>query len=130
MKPVSPWNTNSSSSKSEIQRFTLELAGSRQSCDRFCDGLKKGLRSGVKQLDRLRGVVRECYSEYFLVGPSGKSKDATKKEEGAREPPDAGLGMLFRYPGDPRKLRDRSKMRLWAEYLRGLFYVDNIFVVS
>jgi TBC1 domain family member 8/9 len=26
--------------------------------------------------------------------------------------------MLFRYPGDPKKLRDRAKMRLWAEYLR------------
>lgn len=33
-------------------------------------------------------------------------------------PPDAGLGMLFRYPGDPKKLRDRAKMRLWAEFLR------------
>lgn len=33
-------------------------------------------------------------------------------------PPDAGLGMLFRYPGDAKKLRDRAKMRLWAEYLR------------
>lgn len=26
--------------------------------------------------------------------------------------------MVFRYPGDPKKLRDRAKMRLWAEYLR------------
>lgn len=26
--------------------------------------------------------------------------------------------MLFRYPGDPKKLRDRAKMRLWGEYLR------------
>lgn len=26
--------------------------------------------------------------------------------------------MLFKYPGDPKKLRDRAKMRLWAEYLR------------
>ncbi|KAI5281267.1 hypothetical protein KEM52_003926 [Ascosphaera acerosa] len=26
--------------------------------------------------------------------------------------------MLFRYPGDARKLRDRSKMRLWGEYFR------------
>lgn len=26
--------------------------------------------------------------------------------------------MLFRYPGDAKKLRDRAKMRLWAEYLR------------
>ena len=26
--------------------------------------------------------------------------------------------MTFKYPGDPKKLRDRAKMRLWAEYLR------------
>ncbi|KAK6818862.1 GTPase-activating protein [Apiospora arundinis] len=26
--------------------------------------------------------------------------------------------MMFKYPGDPKKLRDRAKMRLWAEYLR------------
>lgn len=32
--------------------------------------------------------------------------------------PDAGLGMVFRYPGNAQKLRDRSKMRLWGEYFR------------
>ena len=52
-------------------------------------------------------MVSECYSEHLLSSDSKKS-----------DPPDAGLGMLFKYPGDARKLRDRSKMRLWAEYLR------------
>ncbi len=52
--------------------------------------------------------MAECYSE-FLLRPEDK-KDAP--------PSDAGLGMRFRYPGDPKKLRDRAKMRLWAEYLR------------
>jgi len=52
--------------------------------------------------------VAECYSEYLLR--TEDKKNIT--------PPDAGLGMLFRYPGDAKKLRDRAKMRLWAEYLR------------
>jgi len=52
--------------------------------------------------------VAECYSEYLL----------RPEEKKTINPPDAGLGMLFRYPGDPKKLRDRAKMRLWAEYLR------------
>lgn len=26
-------------------------------------------------------------------------------------------GMIFRYPGDPRKLREKSKMKLWKDYL-------------
>ncbi|KAK3365198.1 hypothetical protein B0T24DRAFT_560950 [Lasiosphaeria ovina] len=90
------------------QRITIQLAGTRVACERFCDGLKKGLRAGVGNVGRLKKVVSECYSEYLL-----RTED--KKND---TPPDAGLGMLFRYPGDPKKLRDRAKMRLWAEYLR------------
>lgn len=90
------------------QRITITLAGSRQACERFCDGLKKGLRAGVGNVSKLKKVVGECYSEYLLRAEGDKDKT----------PPDAGLGMVFRYPGDPKKLRDRAKMRLWAEYLR------------
>lgn len=90
------------------QRITIHLAGSRQACERFCDGLKKGLRLAVGNVGKLKKVVSECYSEY-LLRPEDKKND---------NPPDAGLGMIFRYPGDPKKLRDRAKMRLWAEYLR------------
>ena len=56
----------------------------------------------------MKRVVSECFSEYLLQGDGKRSGDA----------PDAGLGTIFRYPGDARKLRDRSKMRLWGEYLR------------
>ncbi|KAF9879630.1 TBC domain-containing protein [Colletotrichum karsti] len=90
------------------QRITIHLAGTRQGCERFCDGLKKGLRAGVGNVTKYKKVTSECYSEYLLR--SDDKKNAS--------PPDAGLGMLFRYPGDPKKLRDRAKMRLWAEYLR------------
>ncbi|KAK1833111.1 GTPase-activating protein GYP2 [Podospora conica] len=90
------------------QRITLQLAGTRQACERFCDGLKKGLRAGVGNVGRLKKVVAECYSEYLLRPEDQKNAN----------PPDAGLGMMFRYPGDAKKLRDRAKMRLWAEYLR------------
>ncbi|KAF5017363.1 hypothetical protein F66182_10714 [Fusarium sp. NRRL 66182] len=90
------------------QRITLHLAGTRQACERFCDGLKKGLRAGVGNVAKLRRCVAECYSEHLLRTEDKKNVP----------PPDAGLGMLFRYPGDPKKLRDRAKMRLWAEYLR------------
>ena len=112
-----------------VQRITLQLAGSRQACDRFCDGLKKGLRNGVKQLEHLKSVVAECYSEYLLSNGSSKSKKGTEKPNVAKEPPDAGLGMLFRYPGDPRKLRNSNKMRLWGEYLRGAHLVVNLLIV-
>lgn len=100
------------------QRFTIELAGSRQACERFCDGLKKGLRECMKEIENLRIVVADCYSEYLLSGAKTRGQDENNPSE-TRQPPDAGLGMVFRYPGDARKLRDRSKMRLWAEYFRG-----------
>lgn len=86
----------------------MQLAGSRQACERFCDGLKKGLRAAVGNVAKLRSVVAENYSEHLLRPDDQKDRPS----------PDAGLGLLFRYPGDPKKLRDRAKMRLWAEYLR------------
>lgn len=112
---ITTWNgisNNASNDASKTpayqQKITIQLAGSRQACERFCDGLKRGLKSGVGEVGKLKRVVSECYSEYLLQGDGKKSGD----------PPDAGLGMVFRYPGDARKLRDRSKMRLWGEYLR------------
>lgn len=90
------------------QRIIIHLAGSRQACERFCDGLKRGLRAAVGSVGKLRRVVGENYSEYLLRSDERKNIP----------PPDAGLGMIFKYPGDPKKLRDRAKMRLWAEYLR------------
>ncbi|KAI9743804.1 MAG: hypothetical protein M1818_002538 [Claussenomyces sp. TS43310] len=110
---ITTWNGLSTNSTNDgiktappQQKITIQLAASRPACERFCDGLKRGLRSGVGEVGKLKRVVSECYSEYFI--PIEKPEN----------PPDAGLGMIFRYPGDPKKLRDRSKMRLWGEYLR------------
>lgn len=98
------------------ERITLQFVGMRNTCEAFCDRLKRGLRTQMGEVRNLRLLVDSCYSEY-LLGEVGREEVGGKRKE--REPPDAGLGMLFKYPGDARKLRDRSKMRLWAEYLRG-----------
>ncbi|KAI5289109.1 hypothetical protein KEM54_004397 [Ascosphaera aggregata] len=98
------------------QKFTLHLDGSRQACEQFCDILKKGLRESMRDIEKLRIVVSGVHSEYLLSNSGRVKGDVT--QEPSREPPDTGLGMLFRYPGDARKLRDRSKMRLWGEYFR------------
>lgn len=129
---ITLWNGNSDAVTKDgkpslpVHKIVLHLDGSRHQCDRFCDGLKKGLREAIKDLEKLKSVVQECYSEYLLAS-GGKSSSPEKQPEEnqkaesseARQPPDAGLGMIFKYPGDARKLRDRSKMRLWGEYLRG-----------
>lgn len=93
----------------KLQKLTIQLLGSQQQCERFCDGLKRGLRSGMKDVENLKKVISLSYSEYHL---------ADDKVAATMEAPDTGLGCLFKYPGDARKLRDKAKMRLWKEYLR------------
>lgn len=119
---ITTWNGSALSGKqtspANAQKFTVQLAGSRLACERFCDGLKKGLKDGIKEMESMRSVVAQCYSEY-LLSPERVTKDESTQSNGNKNPPDAGLGMVFRYPGDAKKLRDRSKMRLWGEYFRG-----------
>ncbi|KAK1816822.1 GTPase activating protein (GAP) [Friedmanniomyces endolithicus] len=102
-------------------KLTVQLEGSRLQCERFCDGLKKGLRQGIKEVDQMRSVAADCYSEFFLHSDfdveTGKVREGVEGGE-ARRAPDTGLGSLFRYPGNSRRLRDRSKMRLWYEYMK------------
>ncbi|KAI9676083.1 MAG: hypothetical protein M1817_000826 [Caeruleum heppii] len=114
---ITPWNGVSNAKGVPQQKLTVQLIGSRPACERFCDGLKRGLRDGVKEVEKMKEVVAQCYSEYLLAGDPKRAKDSGTGLK-PREAPDAGLGMVFRYPGDARKLRDRSKMRLWGEYLR------------
>ena len=121
---ITTWNgftalSGPSGSPTEAQRFTIQLAGSRSASERFCDGLRKGLRDGVKEVENLKAVVAECYSEHLLSGNHKSERNGADAITRVKDPPDVGLGMLFRYPGDAKKLRDRSKMRLWGEYLRG-----------
>lgn len=121
---ITTWNGTSSPSgggadgKTPTRKFTLELVSSRQACERFCDGLKRGLRQGMKEVSNLRTISQQCYSEYLLATDGPKNAKALDADGNEMQPPDAGLGTLFKYPGDARKLRDKSKMRLWHEYLR------------
>lgn len=117
---ITTWNgiPDSKTKTPAGQKLTIQLAGSRQACERFCDGLKKGLREGVKAVDTLRKVAVTSYSEYLLTADED-SKAAGSDKQG-REHPDTGLGLTFKYPGNARKLRDATKIRLWREYLRGM----------
>lgn len=120
---ITTWNgTPDSKSKNATpsgQKLTIQLAGSRQQCERFCDALKKGLREGVKEVENLRAVVAQAYSDYLLSDDGDEKKAGVDETKKGREHPDTGLGLVFRYPGNARKLRDATKIRLWKEYLRG-----------
>lgn len=94
----------------------------------------------------LKVFANGCYSETLIqetledskaagssavIEPATAEKDQKKDKEGAEADPSlidalppapsyhAGLGARFKYPGDPRKLREKSKMKLWKDYLRG-----------
>jgi hypothetical protein len=118
---ITTWNgiPDSKSKTPAGQKLTIQLAGSRQACERFCDGLKKGLREGVKGVETLRKVAATSYSEYLLTADD-EDKSAGGDGKQGREHPDTGLGLTFKYPGNARKLRDATKIRLWREYLRGM----------
>lgn len=121
---ITTWNgftalSGKQGKSSDAQRVTVQLAASRQASERFCDGLKRGLREGVKEVENYKAVIGECYSEYLLSGSNRAEREAALSSNGVGEPPDAGLGMVFRYPGDAKKMREQSKMRLWREYLKG-----------
>lgn len=132
-------------------KLVIQLAGSRAQCERFCDGLKKGLREGMREVEVMRTVLGGCYSEFMLAAEAKRRaklrKDSQAGGEKVKEeklvdagdegddgdtlkPPDSGLGSIFKYPGDPRKLRDKGKMRLWYEYLRGMVVLYYALVAS
>ena len=113
---MTTWN-GFNDAKLPPRKLTLDLVGSQQQCDRFCDGLKRGLRAGMKEMGNLRAVSQQCYSEYLLATIGGKDSKTDEPAESELKAPDVGLGTIFRYPGDARKLRDKSKMRLWREYM-------------
>ncbi|ANB13205.1 Mdr1p [Sugiyamaella lignohabitans] len=113
--------------------ITIQFVGLRSHCEGFCKVLKDNLRSNLPLIKQLRPYLHSFFSEYLVVnhtedvvptdsnsGDGGKqigivSGKSVPKVKSVPEPPQ-GLGHLFRYPGDSRKLRDKSKMRLWLEY--------------
>lgn len=111
-------NSEKPSSGLPVRKLILNLDGSRQAAERFCDHLKKCLRESMRELDSLRSTTAECYSEYLMNPVVLQSKASKDQNKDVPAPPDVGLGAIFRYPGDARKLRDRSKVRLWTDYMR------------
>ncbi|KAJ7302992.1 rab-GTPase-TBC domain-containing protein [Mycena albidolilacea] len=111
-------------------KIIVQLTSLRPTADLFCsllrDALKVELQRG--QMRAVKGFVKTCYSE-ALVSTTSQVAD-NEREDGSlisEERPDAaprestyhgGLGLKFKFPGDPKKLREASKIKLWTQYLR------------
>lgn len=91
--------------------LTLYLVGIRSDSEQFAHTLKQALKINLENLHKLQPFIQSCYSEYLLV----KNKISTEKVEHF---PAGGLGLAFKFPGDPKESRDKSKMKLWFDLFR------------
>ncbi|EGW35722.1 uncharacterized protein SPAPADRAFT_131008 [Spathaspora passalidarum NRRL Y-27907] len=91
--------------------LTLYLVGIRSDSERFAQQLKIALKKNLVHVGKLQPFIQTCYSEYLLA----KNKVSTEKVEHA---PQGGLGLVFKFPGDPKESRDKTKMKLWFDLFR------------
>ena len=99
----------------------VNFIGMISGCEEFCAGLKQNLRSNLPLARRIRKVSSSFYSEFMnSYLEYNRLKLEAPEEAGEKpSPPEGGLGTTFGFPGDAKKLRDKSKTRLWLEYFAG-----------
>ncbi|KAI9283521.1 rab-GTPase-TBC domain-containing protein [Umbelopsis sp. AD052] len=86
----------------------FNLSGQKVQCEQFCEVLKHNLKNQIKHMKDLKQFLATCASEALLSDDEDKAWDSVP----------GGLGLVFDFPGDPKKLKDRSKMKLWKQYLQ------------
>ncbi|QRV89023.1 GTPase-activating protein GYP2 [Ceratobasidium sp. AG-Ba] len=111
-------------------KIIVQLTSLRPTADAFCnhlrDALKVQLQSG--QMKSLKTFVKTCYSESALLSSStfadNEHEDGSFINPGDAEGDEAvprfmgGLGLTHKFPGDAKKLREGSKLKLWKDYMR------------
>jgi len=101
----------------EDLKYVLQLNGLKPSCESFCASLRSQLKATVPEMKILKPFVSTFYSEHLLSAPNEEDGTHTTGQ-GIGSGYHAGLGAQFRYPGDPRKLREKSKVKLWKDYFK------------
>ncbi|KAK6200997.1 GTPase activating protein [Scheffersomyces amazonensis] len=91
--------------------IVLSLVGLRNNSERFGQVLKITLKKNLANIKKLQPFIQTCYSEYLLA----KNHVSNEKIE---HMPNGGLGLVFKFPGNPREQRDKSKMKLWFDLFR------------
>ncbi|KAK6461844.1 GTPase activating protein [Scheffersomyces coipomensis] len=91
--------------------ITIYLVGIRSESERFAQTLKITLKRNLVNNKKLQPFIQTCYSEYLLA----KNKVSNEKIE---HMPAGGLGLVFKFPGNPKEQRDKSKMKLWFDLFR------------
>ncbi|KAK1224681.1 hypothetical protein PQX77_012427 [Marasmius sp. AFHP31] len=110
-------------------KIIVQLTSLRPTADLFCsllrDALKVELQRGM--MKQVKGFVKTCYSETLVLSGEVEKADAEAEGDGEGGEKDTveetttyhnGLGIKFKFPGDPKKLREASKLKLWTTYLK------------
>ncbi|GJJ73798.1 TBC1 domain family member 8/9 [Entomortierella parvispora] len=87
-------------------RIVFRLNGPITQCEKFCGTLKTNLKLQVRAMRSLKPFLATCFSEALLAD----RPDVAEK--------DSGLGWIFEFPGDPKKLKNKSKTKLWLQYFK------------
>ncbi|KAG9223973.1 hypothetical protein CCMSSC00406_0004411 [Pleurotus cornucopiae] len=110
-------------------KIIVQLTSLRPTADLFCSLLRDALKVELQRgrMKAVKGFVKTCYSEVLVSSPAPENeredgslmtteeKDAATANESAYH---GGLGLRFKFPGDPKKLREASKIKLWTTYLK------------
>lgn len=77
--------------------------------DDFSANLTAHLRKQISYMKLLKKFLATCPSEVVVADKPLEDMDQST----------GGLGLVFGFPGDPKKLKDKSKMKLWKKYFQG-----------
>ncbi|SCV03102.1 LAMI_0H05490g1_1 [Lachancea mirantina] len=91
-------------------RIIVQFIGLRHNSQEFSQALKTQLSSNIPQTKLLMPFLDSCYSEYLISKNIEKRPNVT--------PPPAGLGQIYKYPGNPNISKERPKLKLWFDYFR------------
>ncbi|KAL0092742.1 rab-GTPase-TBC domain-containing protein [Phycomyces blakesleeanus] len=83
----------------------FHLNVTKQEYDTFSTELTTNLRQQIKFMKMMKQFMTTCASEALVNNKTPEEFDAIP----------GGLGLLFEFPGDPKKLKDRAKMREWKK---------------
>lgn len=109
-------------------KVVLQLNTLKPASDDFCNHLKRSLREQLPLMKGVKAFAKGCYSERLVGEDINDFEENENDQEIALEAethndPNTpsyhhGLGVLFKFPGDPKKLREKTKLRLWKDYFR------------
>ncbi|KAI8069912.1 rab-GTPase-TBC domain-containing protein [Gongronella butleri] len=86
--------------------ITLDLLVTKPQYEAFSALLTDHLRKQIKHMKMMKRFLATCASEALVNDKDAEAMDQLP----------GGLGLQFGFPGDARKLKDKSKMKLWKRF--------------